>query len=79
MNEQAPKIEPLLLSAKQVAAVLNIGESTIWDLHARGLLPLPIKLSRRTLWSAEELRDFVRAGCPNRQKWLVIKPQQGHK
>jgi len=74
--EPTPQVEPLLLNAKQVAATLGIGESTIWQLHAGGKLPLPIKLNRRTLWAAEELRDFVRAGCPQRQKWLAMRGQR---
>jgi predicted DNA-binding transcriptional regulator AlpA len=76
MNKTSPTTEKLLLNAREVAALLGIGESSVWALHAGGKLPLPVKLNRRTLWSAEELRDFVRAGCPNRQKWLAMRGQR---
>ena len=70
-NEPAP--EKLLLNAKEVAAALGLGESTVWDFHARGLLPLPIKLNRRTLWRAAELKAWTEAGCPARQKWISMQ------
>ena len=65
--------EPILLDAKQAAAMLGIGRAHLYALHSSGRLPMPIHLGRRTLWRADELKDWVKAGCPNRQRWLAAK------
>ena len=60
----------LLLSATQAARALGISRTTLYGLHSSGRLgPLPVKLGRRTLWSVDELKRWVEAGCPPRDKW----------
>lgn len=45
-----------LLTVKQVANMLGIGKSTVWELARTGKLPKPIKLSSRiTRW---RMSDF---------------------
>jgi len=63
---------PLLLSAVEVAAMLGIGRSHLYGLHASGRLPLPVKLGRRSLWRRDELAAWVQAGCPSRSKWVAL-------
>jgi predicted DNA-binding transcriptional regulator AlpA len=38
-----------------------------WD--AAGWIPRPVRIGRSTLWRADELRDWVAAGCPRRTEW----------
>lgn len=67
-------MESLLLNAKESAIKIGIGRSLFYSLNSSGKLgPMPIKLGRRTLWSAKELENWVEAGCPCREKWLKIK------
>jgi predicted DNA-binding transcriptional regulator AlpA len=62
--------EPLLLSASDAAALLSIGRAHFYAMHSSGRLgPMPIALGRRKLWSVEELREWVQAGCVPREKW----------
>jgi len=68
--------DKLLLSATEAAAVLGISRSALYALHSSGRLPLPVKLGRRTLWRFEELRTWVLADCPSREKWVQIKGTQ---
>jgi predicted DNA-binding transcriptional regulator AlpA len=65
---------PLLVSAEQAAMLLGVSRATFWSLNAAGSIPLPVKLKgcKRTLWRREELIEFVRAGCPAREKWQEI-------
>jgi hypothetical protein len=43
-------------------------------MHSTGeLAPMPIHFGRRKLWIVEELRLWINAGCPNRDKWLAMK------
>ena len=42
--------------------------------HALGHIPRPVKIGRSTLWRADELQDWVAAGCPGRDAWEAAKP-----
>jgi predicted DNA-binding transcriptional regulator AlpA len=60
---------PLLLTARQAALLCGKSLRTwrAWD--SAGWIPRPIRISRSTLWRADELRAWVAAGCPRRQEW----------
>lgn len=68
--------DKLLLSANEAAQLLGISRSALYALHSSGRVPLPLKLGRRSLWSFEELRAWVSAGCPSREKWVQVKGTQ---
>jgi predicted DNA-binding transcriptional regulator AlpA len=61
--------ERLLISAKQAAAACGKSLRTwrAWD--SAGWIPRPVRIARSTLWSADELRAWVNAGCPRRAEW----------
>lgn len=68
-----------LLTPEQAAAFLAIGRTSLADLDARGFVPEPRRLGdggRLLRWSRSELVEWVRAGCPNRQRWSVMKTSQ---
>jgi predicted DNA-binding transcriptional regulator AlpA len=70
MHKSENTIESLLLSAEDSAEMLGIGRTLFYAMHSSGRLgPIPIKLGRRTLWNRQELRDWVKAGCPARKLW----------
>jgi len=60
---------PLLLTARQADALCGKSERSwrAWDVA--GKIPQPIRVGRSTLWRYEELRDWVNAGCPDREAW----------
>lgn len=59
----------LLLTAKQSAAICGKSLRTWRSWDAAGWIPRPIRIGRSTLWRADELRDWVNAGCPRRAEW----------
>ncbi len=62
---------PLLLSAEDAADLLGIGRSHFYALHSSGRLgPQPVRLGRRTLWRADELRAWCEEDCPPRVRWI---------
>lgn len=64
----------LLLSAEEAARLLGIARSHLYQLHSSGRLgPLPVKLGKRSLWNRKELEAWTDAGCPVREKWLLVK------
>lgn len=56
--------ELTLLSVSDLARVLRTSNRTIWRLLAAGKLPEPVRLGARPRWTAETLRQWVRAGMP---------------
>ena len=67
-----PTGNQLLLGRREAAKACGLGLRS-WDrLAASGRVPQPVRLGRRTLWRADELRAWVDAGCPDRRAWEVI-------
>ncbi len=58
----------LLLTAEQLAQLLNIGRTTLWRLHSAGKIPLPVRIGGSTRWRAKEIEEWVGAGCPARAR-----------
>lgn len=55
---------PPLLTADDVAALLNVSERTLWRLLSAGKVPKPVRIGRSTRWRAEDVREWVQKGCP---------------
>ena len=53
-----------LLTAEEVAAMLNVSERTLWRLLSAGKLPQPVRFGRSTRWKATELAHWIEKGCP---------------
>ncbi len=64
-----PLTEDLLVVARRAASMCGKSLRTwrTWD--AAGLIPRPVRIGRSTLWRADELREWVAAGCPRRAEW----------
>jgi predicted DNA-binding transcriptional regulator AlpA len=63
---------PLLVPADVAGAMCGRSEASWWRDHSASRIPAPIKLGGRTLWRAEELRNWVIAGCPIRRAWEAL-------
>jgi len=68
---------PLLVDAKTAAKLLSVGKTKLYELHAAGRVPLPIRLGRAVRWNAEELRRWADAGCPPRDRWQAMSKGRG--
>jgi predicted DNA-binding transcriptional regulator AlpA len=68
-DDKNESLGPLLLTGKQAAVICGKSLRTwrTWD--AAGWIPRPVRIGRSTLWRADELRDWVAAGCPRRGEW----------
>lgn len=67
-------IEPMLIDVRETARLLGVSRSMFYQCISTGQLGItPIKtLGNKRLYSVEQLREFVRLGLPNRDKWLKI-------
>lgn len=52
-----------LLTAMQLAELLNISERTLYRLKSRGSLPAPIQLGGSVRWRRTEILEWVADGC----------------
>jgi len=64
-------LQPMLVDVKKVAFLLGISRAAFLRLHACERTPRAIKLGARTLWRVDEIRDWVAAGCPARERWEI--------
>jgi len=76
MNSKSYNLTPLLLSAEDAAKVLSVSPAFFYTLHKSGKVPLPLKFGRRSLWSVQELKDWIGAGCPDRPRWKTMKMEK---
>ena len=68
--DPTPAVEPLLLPADRAAALCGVSPATWYRMASAGRCPAPVRLSRGCVrWRAEELRDWIAAGCPSRREW----------
>ena len=56
--------EPLLVTARQVAAMMQISTRTLWRLCSGQKLPAPLRIGGAVRWRLEEIRKWIAAGCP---------------
>ena len=69
---------PLLLNARQAAALCGKSLRTWRSWDAAGVVPRPVRIRRCALWRADELRAWIAAGCPDRQQWEQNSSETGH-
>lgn len=65
-----------MLTSAEVAERLRISRTLLYELRTGGRLPRPVRLGRRILWPRQEIDLWVQAGCPNVQKWEILKKSQ---
>jgi predicted DNA-binding transcriptional regulator AlpA len=67
----ATERSPLLVTARQAAAMCGKSLRTWRSWDAAGRIPRPVRICRSTMWRVDELRRWVAAGCPRRDEWEV--------
>jgi predicted DNA-binding transcriptional regulator AlpA len=60
-------MEPLLITADQVAALLQVSARTVWRLRSAGKLPKPVEVGGSVRWNSEQMRKWIVEGCPVEQ------------
>src|SRR5436305_476402 len=76
MNTPATPLDSgrLAVTARDTARMLGISRAQLYRLHSSGRLPLPVYCGTRApRWVVAELRDWLTAGCPDRQTWERMK------
>jgi len=74
MVDQGKNI-PQLITANDLARLLNVGIRSIWRMNNAGHIPLPIRLGHSVRWNTAEVYAWMNAGCPQRKKWTQMHSQ----
>ncbi len=61
--------QPLLLSAIDLAGMLNISTRTLWRLDSSAKLPSAVRVGSQKRWRCDEIQAWIHAGCPARTAW----------
>ena len=61
--EYVPK---LLVSAESLAKLFDVSRSTVRQWAKTGDMPQPHKIGGASRWDADEVRDWIREGCPDK-------------
>ena len=56
--------ELTLLTATELARLLNVSLRHVWQLHGTGRLPKPVRLGRSVRWPRHDVIDWIDSGCP---------------
>jgi excisionase family DNA binding protein len=63
-GQPSGRAAPALISAAELADLLQISTRTLWRLRSAGKLIRPIKLGGSTRWRFDEVQDWIAQGCP---------------
>ena len=63
-NDPADLARPALITADQLASMLQISTRTVWRLKSAGQLPKPVEVGGSVRWRAEEIHNWINRGCP---------------
>lgn len=55
---------PAVISAAELAELLQISTRTLWRLRSAGKLIEPIKLGGSTRWRLDQVQTWIAEGCP---------------
>src|SRR2546423_206788 len=66
-------LEPLLVDADGTGRLVGLSGRSIRRMSAAGLMPGPVRCGGAVRWRVAEIRAWVEAGCPDRDRWESLK------
>jgi excisionase family DNA binding protein len=54
---------PRLITAEELAKLMQVSERTLWRLLSGGKLPQPVRIGRNTRWRLAEVTEWIERGC----------------
>ncbi len=57
-------ISPILISAEELAKLMDVSVRTLWRLLSAGKVPQPVRIGRNTRWRLAEIREWIEKGYP---------------
>ena len=63
----------VLLNVKEVAQLLTVGVRSVWRLDQKKKMPAARRIGHAKRWDAEELKVWLRLGCPDRDAFEKLR------
>lgn len=64
LEQQGPPcVEPLLFTAAQVAALLQVSVRTLWRMRSGGQVPSPVQIGGNVRWRRSDVLRWIEGGC----------------
>ena len=60
--------EPLLITAAELAKLLQVSTRTLWRLRSAGQLPEAVRLGGAVRWRLDEIKEWIADGCQNEKR-----------
>jgi len=76
---QILQIEPLTVRPAQAAQMLSVSLRKFHSMRACGLLPPAYKLGGCLVYRTSDLKDWVRWGFPNLDRFLALRKEEAQK
>ncbi|MFO0972025.1 MAG: helix-turn-helix domain-containing protein [Phycisphaerae bacterium] len=64
----------VMLDVRQLAVQLGVSPRHVAALRSRGLLPQPVYLGRSVRWRADDIAQWVAAGCGRPDAGEAVRP-----
>ncbi|MCI0462087.1 MAG: hypothetical protein L0Z62_34475 [Gemmataceae bacterium] len=78
MDKSAPSAaDRLLIDMAELARLTSLSIRTLRRLDASRDIPGRVAVGRRVLFQTEIIRDWVRAGLPDREQWAALQRRNG--
>ena len=61
---EAPAAQPVLVTAAELAHMMQISVRTLWRLRSAGQLIEPIRIGGNTRWRSDKVHQWIADGCP---------------
>lgn len=52
-----------LVTAEQLAEILQVSTRTVWRMRSAGQLPKPVRIGGNVRWRAQDLEVWIAGGC----------------
>lgn len=63
-NGEPAVTEGSLVTAGQLAGILQVSKRTLWRMQSAGRLPCAIRIGGIVRWRLAEIEKWISAGCP---------------
>ncbi len=63
-DNDASQVRPTLITAAELAQMMQISVRTLWRLRSAGQIPQPLRIGGNTRWRLDEVHQWIADGCP---------------
>lgn len=70
------EVRPLTVDAAGLAKMLSVSRRTVYTWDGSGIIPAPVRVGGRVLWSVREVEAWLLHGSPDRAAWERVRVER---